>query len=159
MDLASYSNGAPSHVCSGCERSFAGPGPLNFHRRSCRATKRRLQGVLVKAKKLWEEKKQLKRHLLDEPQPEKAAGNITDPLIMAATPTASSSGSHAALRWMAEVGSPPIPTESESAPMDSAGVTDVVWGQCVTVVHQTDSSRLWPLCRWMPYLVAPKTFL
>ena len=113
----------------------------------------------MKAKKLWEEKKQLKRHLLDEPQPEKAAGNITDPLIMAATPTASSSGGHAALHWMAEVGSTPIPMESESAPMDSAGVADVVRGQCITVVHQTDSSRLWPLCRWMPYLVAPKTFL
>jgi hypothetical protein len=76
MSLAPFSDGAHLHFCTDCDRPFAGPGPLNFHRRSCKKTKRRLQGLLEKAKELWEARKRSKRHPLSQPQ---AAGCIRDP--------------------------------------------------------------------------------
>ena len=45
-----------AYACS-CGRSFPGPGPLNFHRRSCQSTKRRLSGALVKVKEIWQSRK------------------------------------------------------------------------------------------------------
>jgi hypothetical protein len=136
MDLTSHSNSAPSHVCIDCERSFAGPGPLNFHRRSCRTTKRRLQGVLAKAKELWEARKRSKRHSPDEPHPEVAVsstvGALTqaqDALLMAATPTTCPSGGDVT---MAENGMPLVP---EAIHMDPGGIADMVCGQAALVVH------------------------
>jgi hypothetical protein len=162
MDLSSFSNGAPSYICSACEQPFAGPGPLNFHRHSCRATKRSLQGVLAKAKALWEVKKQSTRlqRPLDNLQPEKAVNNNADPLAQAqddllstaATPT-TPSGRDATLGCMAEAGlSVPID-------MDSMGTAAAVCGQAITVDHWADSDRLWPLCMWTVYLVTPRAFL
>ena len=72
-----------SHVCSGCERSFSGPGPLNFHCRSCRLTKCQLQGALAKARELWERQKRLKFHTVDHSQ----AGNALCVTYPIATPT------------------------------------------------------------------------
>jgi hypothetical protein len=136
MDLTSHSDSAPSHVCTDCERSFAGPGPLNFHRRSCRTTKRRLQGALAKAKELWEARKRSKRHLSDEPQPElalsRAADALTqarDPLLAAATPTTCPSGGDVT---MAETGRPLVPVAIH---MDSAGIADTVCGEAAAVVR------------------------
>lgn len=57
-----------AQVCTGCERRFSGSGPLNFHRRSCKKTRHQLQGVLAKAKELWEAKKRSRVHLLTEGQ-------------------------------------------------------------------------------------------
>lgn len=45
-----------SYLCS-CGRSFPGPGPLNFHKRSCRSNKKRLHGALARAKEVWQERK------------------------------------------------------------------------------------------------------
>lgn len=44
------------HICHACGRSFAGPGPLNYHMRSCRSSKRKLQGALSKVQQFWQEK-------------------------------------------------------------------------------------------------------
>ena len=59
------------HYVCGCGRSFPGPGPLNFHRRTCRSSKRRLQGALARAKELWETRKKprLDSPALVEPVP------------------------------------------------------------------------------------------
>jgi hypothetical protein len=162
MDLSSFSNGAPSYTCSACERPFAGPGPLNFHRRSCRATKRSLQGVLAKAKALWETKKRSTRPRRppDDLQPEKAVNSNADPLAQAqddllstaATPT-TPSGRDATLGGMAEAG------PSEPIDMDSTGTTAAVCGQAITVDRWADSDRLRPLCMWTAYLVTPRAFL
>lgn len=117
MDFASRSDGATSHVCSGCDRSFAGPGPLNFHQRSCRKTKRRLQGVLAKAKELWEARKRSKRHTLNEPR--MVDGRTPDPPtqipnspLTTAIPTTAASGSNATAFSMAETKSPSLPAVS-----------------------------------------------
>lgn len=166
MDLASHSLGTPSHVCSDCERSFAGPGPLNFHRRSCKTTKRRLQGVLAKAKEQWEAKKRSKRHPPDEPQHEVAISNTADlltqaqgPLLAAATPTASPSGGNVTLPCMAEDGGLSIPIASAPIQMDLAGIGDTVCGQPARVVHRTDPNRLQPRWRWTLPLAALRAFL
>ena len=47
------------YVCS-CGRTFPGPGPLNFHKRSCRPSKKRLHGALARAKELWQDRKRLR---------------------------------------------------------------------------------------------------
>jgi hypothetical protein len=120
MDWASHSDGALSHVCSGCEWSFAGPGPLNFHRCSCRTTKRWLQGALAKAKELWEAKKLLKRHPLDKLQPEMAISRTADPLTQA-------QGLVTIL--MTEAGCPPVPMLSAPIRVDSMGAPDAVCGR------------------------------
>lgn len=57
-----------SYLCSGCGRLFPAPGPLNFHRRSCRPTKRKLTCALAKTKELLETRKRLKLHFEDLPQ-------------------------------------------------------------------------------------------
>jgi hypothetical protein len=45
-----------NHVCF-CQRSFVTIGALNFHRRSCKKTNKRLSGALAKAKEVWKSKK------------------------------------------------------------------------------------------------------
>jgi hypothetical protein len=112
MDLASRSDGAPSHVCSSCDQSFAGTGPLNFHQRSCKKTKRRLQGALVRAKELWEARKRSKRHPLGETQV--VDGSPSDPPTQIPKPTfklatAATPGSSATSLGMAEAQTPPLP--------------------------------------------------
>lgn len=136
MHLASHSNDALSHVCSACERPFAGPGPLNFHRRSCRTTKRQLRGTLAKARELWEAKKRRsKGHPPDEPQAGVATGTAESPLtqvqgpfLAAAVPATPPSGSGAVWRRMTEAGGSPLLAASAPIPMDSAGVADSVCG-------------------------------
>ena len=126
MDWASHSDGALLHIFSGCEWSFAGPGPLNFHRCSCRTTKWRLQGALAKAKELWEAKKLLKRHPLDKLQPEMAISRTADPLTQAQGPVTT---------LTTEAGCPPVPTSSAPICVDSMGAPDAVCGQAGTVDH------------------------
>lgn len=121
MDWASFSEDAPSHACGDCGRSFAGPGPLNFHRRSCRTTKRRLQGVLVKAKALWEVRKRSKRHPLDEPQvggsstPDPPSHILGLPLTTAVLTTATPGSNAAAfVGAVTEIPPPPVvPTHAQ----------------------------------------------
>jgi hypothetical protein len=45
-----------TYVC-GCRRSFSGPGPLNFHKHTCKSSKRVLQEALTKARDLWDRRK------------------------------------------------------------------------------------------------------
>lgn len=52
-------------MCS-CGRSFPGPGPLNFHKRTCQSSKKRLHGALAKVKELWRERK---RPRMDSDEP------------------------------------------------------------------------------------------
>jgi hypothetical protein len=124
MDWASHSDGTLSHVCSGCEQSFAGPGSLNFHRHSCRTTKRQLQGALAKGKELWEAKKLLNRHPLDKLQPEMAISRTADPLTQAQGPVTT---------LTTEAGCPPVPMLSAPIHVDSMGAPDAVCGQAGTV--------------------------
>lgn len=55
----------PQHTCGACGRLFVGIGPLNYHIRSCRSEKRRLQGALSKVQQLWQEKFSNKRRKLN----------------------------------------------------------------------------------------------
>jgi hypothetical protein len=65
-----------AHSC-GCGRSFTAPGPLKFHQRTCKSTKKRLNIVLAKARELWESRKRPRldeetgslRNMEDEPIP------------------------------------------------------------------------------------------
>ena len=61
METAGFQDG---HVCS-CGRSFPGPGPLNFHKRSCRSSKKRLHGALARAKEIWQERKKQRLDLIE----------------------------------------------------------------------------------------------
>lgn len=63
METSGFDN---SYVCS-CGRSFPGPGPLNFHKRTCQSSKKRLHGALVKVKELWKDRKRPRLDLPDEP--------------------------------------------------------------------------------------------
>jgi hypothetical protein len=56
MDPGFSELGSNHYVC-GCGRSFSGPGPLNFHKRTCQPSKRRLHAALATAKELWEKRK------------------------------------------------------------------------------------------------------
>jgi hypothetical protein len=49
------------HYVCGCGRSFSGPGPLNFHSRTCQPTKKHFHSALAQAKEIWEKRK--KPHL------------------------------------------------------------------------------------------------
>lgn len=49
------------HICNAYRRSFAGPGPLNYHMRSCRSGKRQLEGAL----QLWQDRSARKRRKLN----------------------------------------------------------------------------------------------
>lgn len=47
-----------SHLeCQACGREFSGPGPLTFHIRTCRSSKKRLRGALAKASEVWAARK------------------------------------------------------------------------------------------------------
>jgi hypothetical protein len=98
-------------VCSGCERRFSGSGPLNYHRRSCRKTRHQLQGVLAKAKELWEAKKRSRVHLLAEGQAGDSA-NTPEPYTQTPgltstsdAPTLSNSESNSTINGRSEAGS------------------------------------------------------
>jgi hypothetical protein len=58
-------NAESSYVCH-CERTFPTPGACEFHRRTCKTTKRRLSGALAKAKEIWISRK---RQRIDALQP------------------------------------------------------------------------------------------
>jgi hypothetical protein len=53
-----------THYCS-CGRPFPSSGPLRFHQRACKSTKKRLNGALALAKEIWEKRK--KPRLDEEP--------------------------------------------------------------------------------------------
>lgn len=57
MDLP---EGSAAWICH-CGRSFVQQPALNYHKRTCQPSKKRLQGCLAKAKDLWLSRK--KRHL------------------------------------------------------------------------------------------------
>ena len=71
METAGFRDG---HVCS-CGRSFPGLGPLNFHKRSCRSSKKRLHGALARAKELWQERKKLRLDLKESETPGLSQGS------------------------------------------------------------------------------------
>lgn len=45
-----------NHICDACGRSFLGIGPLNYHMRSCRPGKKRLQVALSAVHQLWQDR-------------------------------------------------------------------------------------------------------
>lgn len=59
-----------NHICDACGRSFLGIGPLNYHLRSCRQGKRRLQGALSKVHQLWQERMASKKRRKLNPHPD-----------------------------------------------------------------------------------------
>lgn len=155
MYLQSFSEGAPSHTCGDCGRSFVGSGPLNFHLRSCRRTKRRLQGALAKAKALWEARKRSKKHplLVADLQ---GVGSTTSapPSQIPPTMIAAILGNNAGE-------SPPPPVEPSHAPAASTQNEPVCRDldmQAAGVDHSGNFnlSRLWPLCLRTVPLMAPR---
>lgn len=123
--LTSHTDDAASrYLCNGCERRFAGPGPLNFHRRSCRKTKHRLQGVLANAKEVWEARKKSKGLSLAEVR--MLDGSIPDPSTLTARHPISletTSGRNSTTNGTAEA---PSMTCSQAT---STAAIDVVRGQ------------------------------
>jgi hypothetical protein len=55
MNIDFWDNGT-TYTCL-CGRSFAQSGALAYHKRSCKPSKRRLNGALEKAKEVWDAKK------------------------------------------------------------------------------------------------------
>jgi hypothetical protein len=49
-------DGGSAYICL-CGRSFSQSGALAYHKRSCKPSKRRLDGALEKAKEVWDAKK------------------------------------------------------------------------------------------------------
>lgn len=83
MDTAGFVDG---YICS-CGRSFPGPGPLNFHKRSCRSSKKRLHGALARAKELWQERKKPRLDLKESEGPgssQESDDRVNDPTPCAA---------------------------------------------------------------------------
>lgn len=50
--------GSAFHKTCLCGRTFNQSGPFNYHKRTCKESKRRLSGALVKAKEAWTSRKQ-----------------------------------------------------------------------------------------------------
>jgi hypothetical protein len=76
-----------THTCT-CGRSFLQPGPLKHHQRSCLKNKKRLFGVLEKAKEVWTSKK--RQRLEDLPRDDGLPPQTTqavDPPPSAPVPT------------------------------------------------------------------------
>ena len=65
----------PSHVCV-CGRSFMQAGPLTFHQRTCRRTKRQFSGALDKAREAWMNRK--KRRVESAAELEQSTSQIKD---------------------------------------------------------------------------------
>jgi hypothetical protein len=140
MDWNLMDDSFSPHACSSCNRCFPGPGPLNYHRRSCQPTKRRLQGALAKAKDLWEARKKSRRQTLEE---QSDWGHTTDPdvamqievsTLSAIGPLPLAFGSSIVpCGFAAEANLLPLPTASADAllPVDSA---DAVRGAFQVVV-------------------------
>lgn len=69
-------------VCDPCRRSFAGSGALNYHARTCRATKKRTGNALEKVREAWQQARETKRMRMDpvpsfipgDPPPHKVPG-------------------------------------------------------------------------------------
>lgn len=71
-----------NHTCDACGRSFLGIGPLNYHLRSCRQGKRRLQGALLKVHQVWQEKMALKKRRKLNPHPDPyTISEVHNPLV------------------------------------------------------------------------------
>lgn len=56
----------PAHLCL-CGRNFTSPAALNYHRRSCKDSKKRLSSALSAAKELWVSRKKRKIEPIQEP--------------------------------------------------------------------------------------------
>jgi hypothetical protein len=63
MDLNSDWRSSLTCVCS---RSFAQPGGLAYHQRSCKKTKVRLAGALATAKDAWAERKRRRLEVAEQ---------------------------------------------------------------------------------------------
>lgn len=50
-------------VCDACRRSFVGGGALNYHTRTCRATKKRAGNALEKVREAWQQTRAKKRRI------------------------------------------------------------------------------------------------
>lgn len=55
MDI-DFGNSGSTYACL-CGRTFSQSSALSYHKRSCKPSKRRLDGALEKAKEVWDAKK------------------------------------------------------------------------------------------------------
>lgn len=52
-------------VCDACRRSFVGGGALNYHTRTCRATKKRTGNALEKVREAWQQARETKKRRIN----------------------------------------------------------------------------------------------
>lgn len=57
MDLDLGGHGSTRSYACLCGRTFSGSGAFTYHKRSCKQSKKRLNGALENAKELWSAKK------------------------------------------------------------------------------------------------------
>jgi hypothetical protein len=138
MDWNMIDDSTSLHTCSSCNRPFPGPGPLNYHRRSCQSTKRRLQGALAKAKELWEARKKLRRHPLEEQPNDGGSTADVAMCIEASTPSAVdlplAFGNSITPYSLAETDCLPLPAASTHAHLPSIDSADAVRGDLQAIV-------------------------